>query len=76
MGIAYFFFDNARFSAMRALTSFFTSSDGRGLLAWKWMEPLPISKSLSSSLKVPMRKMLRSYINNTTQSSSAVNMLS
>ena len=72
--MTYFFFDNARFSAIRALMSFFTNSYGKDLLALKRMEPLPISKPLSSSLKVPKRKMLESYINNTTQSSSPVNM--
>jgi hypothetical protein len=37
MGMTFFFFDNAISSAIRALESFFKSSDGRGLLTWKRM---------------------------------------
>jgi hypothetical protein len=33
----------ASFSAMRALTIFFTSDSGRGLSAGKWMVPLEVS---------------------------------
>src|SRR6267378_5150990 len=42
------------FSAMRALTSFFTRATGRGLSSGNWMVPLDVEKPLSSFLKASM----------------------